>query len=278
MKQAAFVFTLLLVPLYSITAQALLVQSSEQSVQELAQEMIKQVQNPDENLGLLTEIQAALQPHLDFISNTLPKMQTDPEFEPYIEKYEALKGQYMDNGGPMSINSGVKVFLTASPFVLAPSYDGILQNSGLCLYEASLIVIDRGFWQYYENNDEIREAVLFHELGHCDLRQAHGYNYIMSMLWEDDLLNSQKIDWQAVYEEFFVMREQNKKMICSEENFHLYEQCDPSYREDIIYVEQNNNVTAYMWRDFFIRGIRNMFTHSKCLLLNSDGFACSSLL
>ena len=278
MKQATFLFILLLLIAYLPNTQKLFAQSTDQGVQKLAQKIIERVKNSDEISGLLSDIQSVLQPHSDFLSNTLPNMETDPELKPYIEKYEALKSQYMGDGQSIPINPDVKIFLTASPFALASRYDRSFDNSGICFHEASLIVIDRGFWEYYQDNDEIRESVLFHELGHCDLNQEHGYNAIMSMLWEDDLLNSQTIHWEALYEDFFIMRKKTKSMVCFEENFHLYEECDPSKKQGLTCYEQGNNITCYIWKEFLIRGMSKIPSHLECLLFNPDGFVCSTLL
>ena len=130
MKQVLFILCSIL-----ITAQTLFAQSSEQVLQELAQEVISDnIRNLEQNPGLLTDIQDIIRPHSNFLFNTLPEMQTDPEFEPYIEKYEALKGQYMGDGQPIPINPDIKIFLTASPFVFAPSYDESAERSGVCFH------------------------------------------------------------------------------------------------------------------------------------------------
>ena len=273
MKKATFVFTLLLLPLYSITAQAR--GSSEQDVQELAQKMIKRVQNPDENLGLLTDIQAALRPHLDFISNTLPEMQTDPEFEPYIERYEALKGQYMGNGQPIPINPDIKIFLSASPFLL--DYNESLNGTGVYFYYHSVIVIDRGFWEHYRGNNEIRQAVLLHELGHCDLeKEADSHNGIMNRVWIDSLLNEEIIDWEPIYEEFFVMQQRQKVIVCSEDNFHLYEECsDPRFLfQSLICHGEKSDTTCYIRRDSLINDVKGSLPLMKCLLFNLNSSTC----
>ena len=273
MRQINFVFTLLLLA-YLPSTQTLFAQSSELALQEFAQELVKPIENLEQNPDLLTDLQDVLQPHSSFISNTFLGVQIDPEFEPYIEKYEALKGQYMGSSEPMPINPDIKILLTSSPFILASSYEKSSKNYGLCLHDFNLIVIDRGFWQYYENSDEIRETALFRQLGHCDLQQGHGQNAIMNTFRDDNLLNSTPIHWQPTYEELFVTQHRNKKIICSEENFHLYTYCDP-YSADskdgiIPPVKQYNGMTEYIWREFFLRRVRNTLPYLKCLLLDSD--------
>ncbi len=275
MKQTLFILCLIL-----ITTQTLFAQSSEQALQELAQELMQKlmsdIKNPEQNSSLLVDIQDNLRPHSDFFFNIFPEMQTYPEFEPYIEKYEALKGQYMGSGQPMPINPDIKIVLTASPFFFAPSYDETLENSGVC-FDADdalgLIIIDRGFWEYYQDNDEIRGAVLIHELGHCDLKQGHGHNAIMGTAWGDDLLNSRTINWQPLYEEFFMIGELDIDIMCSEENMHLYEKCSSPPplrvpRGSRTCFEEENDTNCYRWKEDFIDGLRSGLP----VLINSLGF------
>ena len=244
MKQT-FLFILCLNSIL-IGAQTLFAQSLERNLQEFAREMMRDVKNPEQNLGLQTEIQDILRPHSDFLFNTLPNMQTDPEFEPYIEKYEALKGQYMGNGQSISIDPNIKIVLTASPFVMAPSYDKNLERTGFCLYASDLIIIDRGFWEYYQDNDEAREALLFHELGHCDLKQEHGHNAMMNMAWMDDVLTGKAIGWHPLYKEFFRrIYRRNETIVCSEASMHFYERCDSYNKEGMMCDRQGD---CYIWR------------------------------
>ena len=247
--------------------------SSEQGLQKLAEKMIARIQNLDENLGLLEDIQDILRLHSDFFFNALPKMQTDPEFEPYLEEYKALKGQYMGNGEPMPINPNIKIVLTRSPFVMAPSYDKNLKQPGVCLHPSNLIIIDRGFWEYYKDNDEVRKAVVIHELGHCDLNQEHSHNDIMNTVWEDDLLNSRVINWIPLYEEFFVMQQRYEVIMCSEENFHLYYGCSPYMMSECS--EQENNFICYTLREYFVNDIRDKLSFIKCLLFDLRTSTCT---
>ena len=273
MKQIIFIFLFILCLL---NTQTLFAQSSEQSLQELARKIMSDIKNPDETLGLLTDIQDVLQPHSDFLLNTLPEMQTDPEFEPYIEKYETLKGQYLGNGQPMSIHPDVKIFLSITPFPRSVGYDESLIGAAVSFYYNSVVIIDRGFGEYYQDNDEIREVVLFHELGHCDLRQKHGHNDIMNIAWIDGLLHGKTIDWQPLYEEFFVMHEKDKVIVCSEENFHLYEGCsDPRFLfQPLICHEQGNDTICYARRKSLVNQIKNSLSFMECLLFNSNTPFC----
>lgn len=267
---------ILLFIVYFSNAQGLLAQSSEQNVQELAQEMIGRIENLDENSDLLADIQGVLQPHSDFLSNTLAKMQTDPEFEPYIERYESLKSQYMGHGQYISIHPDIKIFLSAAPFSRSASYDESLIGKSVCFNYNSVIIVDRGFWEYYRGNDEAREAVLFHELGHCDLRQEHGHNGMMDRIWMDDLLNGKTIDWQSLYEEFFVAQQPSKVIVCSEENSHFYEECfDPRFIfQPLVCREKEDNTLCYAWREVIINEIKNSLPFMECLLFNPNSSTC----
>ena len=276
MRRGVFISIPLLI-LLLLNIQTLFGQLLSQEVQEIAQKMVEPIENREEIPGLLEDIQNALQPHSDFISNTLSKIQTDSEFEPYIEKYEALKGQYMGDGRPIPVNPNVKVFLSAAPFPRSSGYDESLIGVGVCFPFNSIVIIDRGFWQYYENNDEIREAVLFHELGHCDLGQQHGQNGMMNRVWEDDLLNQQTIHWPPFYEEFFAMQEQrNKIIICSNENSYLYEQCShPLFLfQPLICPKKEDDTLCYQWKEPLLNEIKNSLPFIECLLFNSNSSIC----
>ena len=189
MKQTFF--TLLFI-LYSITATAQTRGSSEQALQELAQKIIgRQIENLEENPGLLVDVQDILRPHSDFLFNTLPGMQTDPELE------------------------------------------------------------------------------------HCDLEQQHHHNDIMDVAWQEDLLNSRAINWQPLYEEFFMIRERNKIIVCSEENAHLYRECQELYSSEGA-ICPGEETLCYRWKESIIDGIRSMSPYLECLLFNSNGSVCSS--
>ena len=262
-----------------LNTQTLFAQSLEQNLQELAREIMIVVKNPEQNLGLLTDIQDILREHSDFLFNTLPGIQTDPEFEPYIKKYEALKGQYMGDGQSIPINPDIKIVLSAAPFSKDVSYSENIEGSGLCRHPF-LIIIDRGFWEYYQNNDEIRQAVIIHELGHCDLNQEHGYNDIMNIVWQDDLLNRKTIDWHPLYEEFFMIYKRNEVIVvCSEENMHLYEGCSSLkfLGGGGFNCPEKESGTCYQLREDFISLLRSYVPYPRCLLFNSDGSVCSRL-
>ena len=204
-------------------------------------------------------------------------MQTGHEFESYIEKYEALKGQYMGNAQPIPINPDIKIFLSAAPFSRKAGYDESLVGVTVCFYYNSVIIIDRGFWEYYKDNDEVRGAVLLHELGHCDLRQEHGHNGMMDGIWMDDLLNEKTIDWQSLYEDFFMVQQQPSKVIvCSGENSHFYEECfDPRFIfQPLVCREKEDNTLCYAWREVIINEIKNSLPFMECLLFNPNSSTC----
>ena len=108
----------------------------------------------------------------------LDNIETDPEFVEYIEKYNLLKRKYVND----AINPDVKVIFASmslyddnysSPFFHDNFEKDPFEGSAFCNSADQIIVIDRGFWQYHRNNRNLREAVLFHEIGHCDLERFH---------------------------------------------------------------------------------------------------------
>ena len=162
-----------------------------------------------------------LRPHSDLLFNTIPQMQTDPEFEPYIKRYEALKAQY--TGIHTSIST--KVFLSASPLPVK-DYESSLKKSAFCVLPLDIIIVDRDTWEHYQ--DEVRQFILFHELGHCDLDQGHNSNHIMDTYksnLDKPAVIRETIDWDPLYEEFFSMKDTNAStiIICHEGNFEMFD-------------------------------------------------------
>ena len=84
-----------------------------------------------------------------------------------LEKYSDLKRQF--TGLP---NAAVKVLFSKNPIALRDTNNNpTFLGSGYCDFFTRTVFIDRNFWEHY--NSRLREAVLFHELAHCDLSRAH---------------------------------------------------------------------------------------------------------
>ena len=98
----------------------------------------------------------------------IAKLETDPEFSPYIEKYSNLKMQFL--GYPIDAN--VKVVFSYSS-LKDTNHNKDARNSGTCDYFTRVVFLDRGYWNHHKDNEKLREDVLFHELGHCDLYRKH---------------------------------------------------------------------------------------------------------
>ena len=108
-------------------------------------------------------------------------IKTDPEFMEYIKEYNLLKSQYLND----SINSDIKILFSIKPLrdnhpnpVLRANFEQMpFEGSAICFnlseYKYKYIVIDRSFWQYHRNNPNLKKAILFHEIGHCDLDREH---------------------------------------------------------------------------------------------------------
>ena len=138
MRQILFLLMMALL----FNTQALFAQQIELGLQRFVQKIVAtRIENIEEVPGLVTDLENILRPHSDFLLNTIPQMQTDPEFEPYIKRYEALKAQYTGIHTPIS----TKVFLSASPWRETNTYAKTLSFAGECVSEGDFIIIDRGF-------------------------------------------------------------------------------------------------------------------------------------
>ena len=131
----------------------------------------------------LSKLRSTLQPYSDVLSNKFSELQTDPAFLPYIKKYEILHAKYMSYNQPVSIRN-IKIVFNINPLKIT-SHSETLLNFGFCFAGIkyggdNIVVMDRSLWDHYEDNDSVREAMLFHELGHCDLHRNHNDLGIMN--------------------------------------------------------------------------------------------------
>ena len=98
----------------------------------------------------------------------IAEAQTDPTVLPYLEKYNALKMKY--TGQP--INANIKVILS-NHLMKNTQHDRSMIFAGYCDSLTRTVFLDRGFWNFHKDNEKMREALLYHELGHCDLNRKH---------------------------------------------------------------------------------------------------------
>ena len=210
MRQILF----LLMMAFLFNTQALFAQQIELDLQRLVQKMTSNIENLEEHPGLSTDIQNILQPYSD-IFNAIAQMPTNPEFEPYIKKYEDLKAQYTGIHTPVT----TKILLSSSPlFLNEKDYTGSIEGTAICQTDLNLIIIDRVMWEYYRDNDEVRQLMVIHELGHCDLKQDHLHNTIMKLNFPDGFFCKETRDWDPLYEDFFSMQNTRLKDIFFEED------------------------------------------------------------
>ncbi len=99
------------------------------------------------------------------VFDRIAQLETDPEFLPYIEKYNTLKIQ--QTGQP--INPHVKIVFSRS--TLRNLDYQYFNTTAFCSKFTRIIFIDRSSWNYY--SEIFREFLIFHELGHCDLNKDH---------------------------------------------------------------------------------------------------------
>ena len=124
------------------------------------------IENIDKSaVDTLTEIVRDNSDIFNYIANS----STDPAFIPLLEKYSDLKRQFTG----LPINAAVKVLFSKNPTALRDTNNNPTSlGSGRCDFFTRTVFIDHNFWEHY-NNSRLREAVLFHELAHCDLSRRH---------------------------------------------------------------------------------------------------------
>ena len=101
----------------------------------------------------------------------LAETNTDPEFLPYLEKYFDLKEELK---GP-STNTDVTVIFSHNP-LKSTDHDKSIPYSGMCDHLTNFVFIDQGFWNHHSDNEKIKEALILHEVGHCNLNRSHDWN------------------------------------------------------------------------------------------------------
>ena len=147
--------------------------------------------NIDENIvNALTEIVRDNSDIFNYIANS----QTDPAFIPLLRKYSDLKQQF--TGVP--VNTNVRV-LFSNNTTASKDINGKpdIIGAASCDFLTRTVFIDRDFWTYYD--ERAREAVLFHELGHCDLSRTHEDNNpdsFMNPLLLSGIFNPDSIHYQ----------------------------------------------------------------------------------
>ena len=150
------------ITLQSITA--LTFEMSEQGLRKAARQYLAIYKAVDEDV--ISDFVDVVRRHPD-IFNYLAEVQTGPEFLPYIEKYANMKMKLTDQ----SINNDIKIIFSNNP-LRASNYSETIVESTTCNLFTRTILVDRGSWNYYQD-EKLREALLSHEMGHCDLNRNH---------------------------------------------------------------------------------------------------------
>ena len=154
--------------------------------------------------------------------NHLAEIETDLELLPYLEKYLDIKTRITGH----TINRNPKVAFSRHPFISPDDYFdniNIIRNGIVCDYFSRTVFVDRGLWDHHQHNERIKEAVVFHGLGHCELNRDHtweegsGFSFMNPDIYsliafnpttiadfgynEDTLTEEQRLSYEAIIEE-----------------------------------------------------------------------------
>ena len=109
----------------------------------------------------------------------LAQVRTNPEFLPYLERYQALKLE--STGRPMQPD--ITMILVRDERVT-------FYTAGYCDFAAGgLIMINARYWSCTQNDAHLRELFVFHQLAHCDLGRSHRDYNNYSYDFDDDFLS-----------------------------------------------------------------------------------------
>ena len=134
--------------------------------------------------------------------------QTHSEFLPYIERYLSVKEEII---GQSQLDYPVKVLFYRSESEVWRQVSQILtanftvQGTATCILNSRHILVNYDAWVNLSSN--MKEVILFHELGHCDLSRDHteelqsimNTNYTLSGV----NINENSILRQELHEELF---------------------------------------------------------------------------
>ena len=225
----------------------------------------------ENKIAVESALQSIFDEHEGFLQ-TLFARQTDPEFLPYIQKYEDIKGD--------ALRSDIKIFFSDNLLrtiagedqeqdtpteleewqieleeifrreqiererqrqrdqqIIGSNYNETVEGSGFCLL-GHLVFIDSDVWQILS---EIEKGFyLFHEIGHCDLYRVHS-GFIMDvslMNWFFAIMRNPNLTLQRnsnyKYED---IENQNPMCLCNE-----FGECSNNY---CLLVDDNDLNTSY---------------------------------
>ena len=143
---------------------------SDEGLEKAIQQYLSIIHGPfDEEIDadLINRYIQVIKRHSD-VFQYLADAQTATEVLPYLDEYNALKLKYTNR----PLDPDVKVIFTNRPLKRTP-HDSSTYNAGMCEPMTRVILLDRDFWEYHNQNERLKKSVLFHELGHCDLYRNH---------------------------------------------------------------------------------------------------------
>ena len=139
-------------------------------------------------------------------------VQTHPEFLPYMERYLSVKEEIIGEGQldhPVKIlfyRSDSQVWRQVSRFLTERF---TIQGTATCILNSRHILVNYDAWiNLFEG---MKELILFHELGHCDLRRDHEKEGTSIMntnytLLQETHISEDPIVRQKLYKELFSKR------------------------------------------------------------------------
>ena len=143
---------------------------SDEGIEKAVRQYLSIIHGPfDQEIetDLVNHYIQVIQRHSD-VFQYLADAQTATEVLPYLDEYNALKLKYTNR----PLDPDVKVIFTNHPLKTTP-HDTTTNDAGICDPLTRVILLDRDFWEYHNQNERLRKSVLFHELGHCDLYRNH---------------------------------------------------------------------------------------------------------
>ena len=152
---------------------------TEEGVRLAAERLFAAHGYADVDPGVVDEVVRLVRKEESYLFGKVASLTTDPEFLPFLERYEALKRRRVGEG----LRPDVRVvFGRAEP-----------GSAGYCFHLTRTVFIDVDWWRYMRGRDRFKEGLVFHELGHCDLGRGHD-SFFSGMSGEDSYFSFMDID------------------------------------------------------------------------------------
>jgi predicted SprT family Zn-dependent metalloprotease len=175
-----------------------------------------------------------------------PTYRVDSEFEPYVQRFvqeAALRNRTFDVH-----SSGLIV-----------EFDDLEEGTaGVCYYLNPIkIKFDREYWEKignYRNADEMRENLVFHELGHGLLNRKHDNKYLSNGDWKTIMCGgnvkdnrSWNINYRSIRREYYIdelFNQSTPAPAWATDNPDFSDSLEPSYIEDDFSTTSNPWITG----------------------------------